>query len=80
MLTVMYRDPDGNETINEAISVYKDTQGSPEWPHGYVATTKPDGERIIASFGDPRDSQPDSKTAKIFVMNESGATVAKYTL
>lgn len=79
MLTVMYRDQDGNETINEARSVHKDI-GSLECPHGSVTTVLANGDRVFASFGDPSKIVPDQKSAEIFVMNEAGKTVATYRL
>lgn len=85
MLTVLYKDADGNETLHEAESVQRIVKGQalPDGPSrfdcepGVIVNLR--GEARV-HYAETKAMNPGDKPREIFVMNEAGATVARYTL
>ena len=79
MLTVLYRDHYGNETIREALEVRRThgVAGQPAIPVCGVLANLPDGGTWLLEERAPDD---DRTAPVVYVMNGSGKTVATYTL
>lgn len=82
MLTVLYRDEDGAESIFEAETVQRIPPyvGKPS-PFDYgvgILVTLEDGRKC--HYSDTRSMEEGDKPRRVFVMNKHGKTVARYDL